>query len=163
MNTFDDFKIKKQLLNAVSDLGLKYPTPIQQESYAPILGGFDFVGIAQTGTGKTIAYILPILQDLKYSEQKHPRVLVMVPTRELVIQIVRQIEKLTPNISIRVLGVYGGSSNINTQKQAIVEGLDIIVGTPRRLYDLELTTVLRLKSIKKLVIYGIRNSLVIFN
>lgn len=152
MNTFDDFKIKKQLLNTVSDLGLKYPTPIQQESYAPILGGFDFVGIAQTGTGKTIAYILPILQDLKYSEQKHPRVLVMAPTRELVIQIVGQIEKLTPNISIRALGVYGGSSNINTQKQAIVEGLDIIVGTPRRLYDLALTNVLRLKSIKKLVI-----------
>ena len=152
MNTFDDFKIKKQLLNAVSDLGFKNPTTIQQESYAPILGGFDFVGIAQTGTGKTIAYMLPILQDLKYSEQKHPRVLVMVPTRELVIQIVEQIKKLTPNISVRVLGVYGGSSNINTQKQAIVKGLDIIVGTPRRLYDLALTNVLRLKSIKKLVI-----------
>lgn len=152
MNTFEDFKIKKQLRKALDDAGLETPTPIQQESYSPILGGFDFVGIAQTGTGKTIAYLLPILQELKYSEELHPRVLVLVPTRELVIQIVEQIEKLSPYLSIRALGVYGGSSNISTQKQAVVEGLDIIVGTPRRLYDLALTNVLRLKSIKKLVI-----------
>lgn len=152
MKTFKDFKIKKQLLNAIADLGFEKPTPIQQESYSPILGGFDFVGIAQTGTGKTIAYLLPILQDLKFSDQLHPRVLVLAPTRELVIQIVEQIEKLTPYLSVRVLGVYGGSNNINSQKKALTEGQDIIVGTPRRLYDLVLTNVLRLKSIKKLVI-----------
>ena len=151
MNTFEEFKIKNQLLNAITDLGLEKPTPIQEESYSAILGGRDFVGIAQTGTGKTIAYLLPILQDLKYSEQPHPRVLILVPTRELVIQIVKEIEKLTTYINIRVLGVYGGT-NITPQKQAIVEGLDIIVGTPRRLYDLALTKVLRLKSIKKMVI-----------
>lgn len=151
MKTFQDFKIKNQLLNAIEDLGFEKPTPIQDESYSPILAGSDFVGIAQTGTGKTIAYLLPILQDLKFSEQPHPRVLVLVPTRELVIQIVEQIEKLTPYINVRALGVYGGT-NINTQKNAISEGLDIIVGTPRRLYDLALTSVLRLKSIKKLVI-----------
>ena len=152
MNTFEDLKIKKQLRNAIADLRFEKPTPIQQESYSPILGGFDFVGIAQTGTGKTIAYLLPILHDLKYSDQPHPRVLVMAPTRELVIQIVEQIEKLTPYLSLRVLGVYGGSNNINAQKKAVAEGLDLIVGTPRRLYDLVLTNVLRLKSIKKLVI-----------
>lgn len=151
MNTFEDFKIKKQLLNAIADLGFEKPTPIQEESYSTILGGRDFVGIAQTGTGKTIAYLLPILQDLKFSDQPHPRVLVLVPTRELVIQIVKEIEKLTPYLSMRVLGVYGGT-NINTQKLAIAQGLDIIVGTPRRLYDLSLTHVLRLNSIKKLVI-----------
>jgi len=151
MNTFEEFKIKNQLLNAITDLGLEKPTPIQEESYSAILGGRDFVGIAQTGTGKTIAYLLPILQDLKYSEQPHPRVIILVPTRELVIQIVKEIEKLTTYINIRVLGVYGGT-NITPQKQAIVEGLDIIVGTPRRLYDLALTKVLRLKSIKKMVI-----------
>jgi ATP-dependent RNA helicase RhlE len=151
MNSFENFKIKKQLLNAISDLGFTEPTDIQQESYSNILGGRDFVGIAQTGTGKTIAYLLPILQDLKFSDQPNPKVLILVPTRELVIQIVEEIEKLTPYLSIRVLGVYGGT-NINTQKQAISKGLDIIVGTPRRLYDLALTNVLRLKSIKKLVI-----------
>jgi len=152
MNTFEDFKIKKQLQNAIADLGFEKPTPIQQESYSTILGGSDFVGIAQTGTGKTMAYLLPILQDLKYSDQPHPRVLILVPTRELVIQIVEQIEKLSAYLSLRVLGVYGGTNNINPQKRAITKGLDIIVGTPRRLYDLALSNVLRLKSIKKLVI-----------
>ena len=152
MNTFEDFKIKKQLQKAIVDLGLEEPTPIQQASYSTILGGSDFVGIAQTGTGKTFAYLLPILQDLKYSDQKHPRVLILAPTRELVIQIVEQIEILTPYLSVRALGVFGGSNNINNQKRAVAEGVDIIVGTPRRLYDLVLANVLRLKSIKKLVI-----------
>lgn len=152
MKTFEDFKIKKQLQKAIAELGYEKPTPIQQASFSPILGGFDFVGIAQTGTGKTIAYLLPILQDLKYSDQLQPRVLILAPTRELVIQIVEQIEKLTPYVSLRVLGVYGGSNNINSQKRALTGGADIIVGTPRRLYDLSLTSLLRLKSIKKLVI-----------
>ncbi|NQV53166.1 MAG: DEAD/DEAH box helicase [Flavobacteriales bacterium] len=151
MSTFEDFKIKKQLLSAIAELGFEKPTPIQEASYSTILAGRDFVGIAQTGTGKTIAYLLPILQDLKFSDQPQPRVLILVPTRELVIQIVKEIEKLTPYINLRVTGVYGGT-NINTQKKAVAEGLDIIVGTPRRLYDLALTNVLRLNSIKKLVI-----------
>ena len=152
MNTFEDFKIKKQLQNAIADLGFEKPTPIQQASYSTILGGSDFVGIAQTGTGKTIAYVLPILQDLKFSDQPNPRVLILVPTRELVIQIVEEIEKLTPYLSVRVLGVYGGSNNMKPQKKAVAEGMDIIVGTPRRLYDLVMANVLRLKSIKKLVV-----------
>lgn len=152
MNTFHDFKVKRQLHEALNDLGFEKPTPIQQESFSPILSGQDYVGIAQTGTGKTIAYLLPIIQDLKYSEQTNPRVLIMAPTRELVIQIVEQIEKLTPYISCRVLGVYGGTNNITGQKIAVSQGQDIIVGTPRRLYDLALTELLKLKSIKKLVI-----------
>jgi ATP-dependent RNA helicase RhlE len=152
MNTFENLKLKKQLKNAIADLGIEKLTPIQQESYSSILGGSDFVGIAQTGTGKTFAYLLPILQELKFSDQQHPRVLILAPTRELVIQIVKEIEKLTPYLSIRVAGVYGGSSNIKTQKKAVNDGLDIVVGTPRRLYDLVLANVLRLKTIKKLVI-----------
>lgn len=151
MKRFTDFKIRKELLNAIDEMGFEEPTPIQEEAYSPILAGRDFVGIAQTGTGKTMAYLLPLLQSLKYSDQPNPRVLILVPTRELVIQIVEQIEKLTPYLTIRTLGVFGGT-NINTQKQAIIEGLDIIVGTPRRLYDLALSNVLRLNGIKKLVI-----------
>ncbi len=152
MNTFEDFKIKKQLQNAISDLGFEKPSPIQQESYSSILAGTDFVGIAQTGTGKTIAYLLPILQDLKFSDQLYPRVVILAPTRELVIQIVEQIEKLTPYITVRVVGVYGGSNNINAQKKSVSDGVDILVGTPRRMYDLLLTNFLLLKSVKKLVI-----------
>lgn len=152
MTTFAELKIKKQLLNAILDLGFEKLSPIQQASYSTILGGADFVGIAQTGTGKTIAYSLPILQDFTFTEQSHPRVLVLAPTRELVIQIVAQIEKLTPYMTVRVLGVYGGSNNIMPQKKAIAKGVDILVGTPQRVYDLAQSNILRLKSIKKLVI-----------
>lgn len=152
MKKFEDFKIKKQLKNAISDLGFKNPTTIQQESYSTILSGKDFVGISQTGTGKTLAYILPLLQNLSYSDQSNPRILILVPTRELVIQIVEEIEKLTTYLSVRVVGVYGGSNNINSQKSEIIKGLDIIVGTPRRLYDLTLSSILKLKSINKLII-----------
>jgi ATP-dependent RNA helicase RhlE len=116
-----------------------------------VRSGKDVVGIAQTGTGKTFAYMLPVLRDLKFSMQQHPRILVLVPTRELVMQVVEEIEKLTTYINVRILGVYGGT-NINTQKRAIAEGLDIIVATPGRLYDLALSKALKLNSIQKLVI-----------
>ena len=96
--------------------------------------------------------MLPLLQELKFSDQPHPRILILAPTRELVIQIVEQLEKLTTYISVRIAGVYGGSNNIKTQKKAVAAGIDILVGTPRRVYDLALSNVLRLKSIKKLVI-----------
>ncbi|MGY0408739.1 MAG: DEAD/DEAH box helicase, partial [Polaribacter sp.] len=101
--------------------------------------------------GKTFAYMMPILRDLKFSKEKHPRILVLVPTRELVLQVVDEIEKLAKYINVRVLGVYGGT-NINTQKQAILQGQDIIVATPGRLYDLGLSNALKLKNIQKLVI-----------
>ena len=152
MNTFEDFKIKKQLQKALTELGLNKPTPIQEASYSTMLSGRDFVGIAQTGTGKTIAYLLPILQELKYSDQTDPRVVILAPTRELVIQIVEEIEKLTAYISLRTIGVFGGSNNMKNQKLAVSQGADIIVGTPRRLYDLVLSNKLKLRSIKKLVI-----------
>lgn len=151
MHLFTDFKISKQLLNSLDDRGFTIPTQIQQEAFSVILSGKDMVGIAQTGTGKTLAYMLPILQDLKFSTEINPRVLVMVPTRELVLQVVEEIEKLTTYQNVRVLGVYGGT-NINTQKKAVLEGTDIIVATPGRLYDLVLSRFLQLKNIKKLVI-----------
>ncbi|GAB5557786.1 MAG: DEAD/DEAH box helicase [Schleiferiaceae bacterium] len=152
MKAFEDYKIKKQLQKALADLGYTHATPIQEAAISPIMSGADFVGIAQTGTGKTFAYLLPILQNLEYSDQDHPRVIILAPTRELVIQIVEQIEKLTTYVNIRVEGVFGGSSNINAQRLAVSEGMDIIVGTPRRLLDLVLSGHIRLKSIKKLII-----------
>jgi len=149
--TFQDLNINNQLFNALDDLGFTKPTPIQEQAFNVVSSGKDVVGIAQTGTGKTFAYMLPILKDLKFSEQENPRVLVLVPTRELVVQVVDEIEKLSKYINNRVLGVYGGT-NINTQKQAIADGIDILVATPGRLYDLALSRVLQLKSIQKLVI-----------
>jgi len=151
MSTFQDLNLSKQLHYAIDDLGFTQPTEVQEKSFSVILSGKDMVGIAQTGTGKTFAYLLPILRDLKFSKQLNPRVLIVVPTRELVIQIVEETEKIAKYINVRVLGVYGGT-NINTQKQAIAEGTDIIVATPGRLYDLALSRTLKLKSIQKLVI-----------
>lgn len=151
MDTFELFNLIKPLSKAVNELGLVKPTPIQQESYKVILSGKDVVGIAQTGTGKTFAYSLPILQQFKFLKQDHPRVLILVPTRELVIQTVDEIKKLAKYMHTRILGVYGGT-NINTQKIAVAEGCDILVATPGRLYDLALTRVLQLKGIKQLVI-----------
>lgn len=149
--TFNDLNLNTPLYNALEDLGFVTPTPIQSESFSVLASGKDVVGIAQTGTGKTLAYMLPILRNLKYSQQDNPRVLVLVPTRELVVQVVSEIEKFSKYINNRVLGVYGGT-NINTQKQAVAQGQDIIVATPGRLYDLAVSRVLQLKSIQKLVI-----------
>ncbi|MEA1875919.1 MAG: DEAD/DEAH box helicase [Bacteroidota bacterium] len=151
MSAFENFNLSKQLSNAVDELGFDQPTPIQSEAYSVILSGKDVVGIAQTGTGKTFAYILPLLRDLKFSKQITPRVLIMVPTRELVIQGVEQIESLTKYLNIRTLGVYGGV-NINTQKQYVAQGTDILVATPGRLYDLVVARALQLKTVKKVVI-----------
>jgi ATP-dependent RNA helicase RhlE len=151
MESFQDLNLSKQLRNALDDLKFSKPTPIQEKAFAPIMSGKDLLGIAQTGTGKTLAYMLPILQDFKFSKQVNPRVLVMVPTRELVIQVVDNIEKLAEYISLRVLGVYGGT-NINTQAQFVAQGCDVLVATPGRLYDLTLNRALQLKAIKKLVI-----------
>ncbi|WP_405206930.1 DEAD/DEAH box helicase [Aquimarina sp. LLG6339-5] len=149
--TFRDLNLSTQLLNALDDLEFKTPTPIQEQAFSVVMSGKDVVGIAQTGTGKTYAYMLPILRMLKYSVQQNPRVLVLVPTRELVVQVVDEIEKLSTYINVRVTGVYGGT-NINTQKQAVSEGLDIVVATPGRLYDLAVSRALQLKSIQKIVI-----------
>ncbi len=149
--TFRDLNLSNQLINALDDLGFETPTPIQEQAFSVVMSGKDVVGIAQTGTGKTYAYMLPILRMLKYSAQENPRVLVLVPTRELVVQVVDEIEKLSTYLNSRITGVYGGT-NINTQKQIVADGLDIIVATPGRLYDLAVSRVLQLKSIQKVVI-----------
>lgn len=149
--TFQDLNITTPLRNALEDIAITTPTPIQEQSFSSIMSGKDMVGIAQTGTGKTFAYMLPILRMLRYSKQKNPRVLVLVPTRELVVQVVEEIEKLTAYMNVRISGVYGGV-NINTQHQALLQGQDILVATPGRLYDLVLRRALQLKSIQKLVI-----------
>jgi len=151
MSNFEKLKLSTPLYNAIADLGFEQATPIQVEAVPVILSGRDVVGIAQTGTGKTFAYLWPILRDLKYSTQVNPRVLILVPTRELVVQVVEQAESLTKYSNTRVLGVYGGT-NINTQKEAVVAGTDILVATAGRLYDLIQHDALRLNAVKKLVI-----------
>jgi ATP-dependent RNA helicase RhlE len=148
---FQDLNLNTPLLNALSEMGFSQPTPIQEKAFPIIMSGKDVVGISQTGTGKTVAYLLPLLRQLRYTEQKHPRVLVLVPTRELVIQVMEELQKLTAYMSVRVDGVYGGT-NINTQSARLYSGVDILVATPGRLYDLAMRGTLRLKFVQKLVI-----------
>ena len=151
MESFEELNISKQLLNAITDLGFEKPTPIQEEAFPIAMSGKNIVGIAQTGTGKTLAYMLPILQQFKFSKDYKPKAIILVPTRELVIQVVEQIELFTKYMTTRVLGVYGGV-NIKTQMGQLTQGVDIVVGTPGRLYDLAANRSLLLQNVKKLVI-----------
>jgi ATP-dependent RNA helicase RhlE len=151
MNTFEQFNLPKSLQKAIDELGLTTPTPIQEKSFSVIMSGRDVMGIAQTGTGKTLAYLLPLLKQWKFIATDSPRIVILVPTRELVVQIVDVIESLTKYMSVRTLGIYGGV-NINTQKKAVYQGIDILVGTPGRTMDLALDNVIRFDSVQKLVI-----------
>lgn len=151
MATFEQFNLPKSLQKALDELGFRQPTPIQEKSFNVILSGKDVMGIAQTGTGKTFAYLLPLLKQWKFQPTDAPRVVILVPTRELVVQVVEEVEKLTQYMSIRVLGIYGGV-NINTQRKAVYDGVDILVGTPGRTMDLALDNVLQFDCLQKLVI-----------
>jgi len=149
--TFQDLNLNKPLLNALADMEFEYPTPIQKEAFSVIMSGKDVMGVAQTGTGKTVAYLLPLLRMMKFSNQVPPRILIIVPTRELVVQQVAEAEKLTKYLNFRVGGAYGGT-NINNQKRLLMAGLDLLIATPGRLLDLSLHGVLKLQSIKHFVI-----------
>ncbi len=151
MNTFDHLDLNRQLRNVIEDLGFEKPTPIQEQAFSIIRSGKDVVGISQTGTGKTFAYAMPILRDLKFSKQTAPRVIILVPTRELVVQVVEQFESYAKYFSLRIKGIYGGT-NLNTQGAYVAEGCDILVATPGRLYDSVLARYVQLKSVNKLVI-----------
>lgn len=149
--TFSDLNLNSPILNALDDLGFETPTPIQERAFSAMMSGQDVVGIAQTGTGKTIAYLLPCLRLWKFSKNTVPQVLVIVPTRELVVQVVDELVKLSKYMSVYALGVYGGA-NIRTQRAEVLKGCDFLVATPGRLMDLILDGTLKTKTIKKVVI-----------
>ena len=149
--TFDDLNLNTPLLSALDDLGYTNPTTIQHRVFPIVMSGKDVCGIAQTGTGKTFAYLLPCLRQWKFSKDKAPQILIIVPTRELVAQVVEAVKNLTPYMSLIVTGVYGGV-NINTQKAEVEKGVDVLVATPGRLYDLAMNGAFKTKMIKKLVI-----------
>ena len=148
---FSELNLNRQLLNALEDLGLKTPTAIQEKVYSVVMSGKDVCGIAQTGTGKTFAYLLPCLRQFQFSKIKNPQILIIVPTRELVVQVLEEIQKLTKYMSVVSAGVYGGV-NLRPQSAEVAAGVDVLVGTPGRLVDLLATGVLKPKFIKKLVI-----------
>ncbi|RYD56799.1 MAG: DEAD/DEAH box helicase [Sphingobacteriales bacterium] len=149
--TFEELNLSKPLADALAELGFKEPTTIQHRAFPVIMSGADVCGIAQTGTGKTFAYLLPTARQMKYAKDRMPQMLVLVPTRELVDQTVEAARQLLKYTSLVVLGVYGGVS-MSRNVAAVNEGVDILVATPGRLLDLAYQGSLRLKNIKRLVI-----------
>jgi ATP-dependent RNA helicase RhlE len=104
--TFEELNLTKPLLNALQDVGYTTPTTIQAKAFSVIMSGKDVLGIAQTGTGKTVAYLLPSIKHWKYDKEKLPQILVLVPTRELVVQVEEEAKKLTKYTNADVVGVF---------------------------------------------------------
>lgn len=148
---FEDFNLNRQLLNAVDDLGYKKPTPVQQKTIPAILAGHDIIGIAQTGTGKTAAYLLPLLYKIKYAQGQIPRALILAPGKELAIQIFENLQQLSNYCGTRNVCLYGGIGP-KTQIEQIENGVDIIVSTPGRFLELYRKGVVLTKEIKTFVL-----------
>lgn len=137
---FDDYKIADELKEGIRKLGFKRPTDIQFKSIQPILSGDDVLAIAQTGTGKTAAFAIPIIDILNYRKKTQRRddgirAVVMVPTRELAIQITEVFNKLEQGTLVKTFGVFGGVEQ-DPQIAELQKGFDIMVATPGRLFDL---------------------------
>ncbi len=135
ITSFEQFDLNRQLLNAVADAGYTEPTPIQQKTIPLSLGNHDVLGIAQTGTGKTAAYLLPLLMKIKYAQGHAPRALILAPTRELVMQINQAVSELGKYTDLRHLALFGGLGP-KTQIETLQKGVDILVATPGRFMDL---------------------------
>lgn len=133
--SFEKFKLNKQLLEAVAESGYEKPTPIQGRAIPLALAGHDILGIAQTGTGKTAAYVLPILFKIKYAQGNHPRALILAPTRELVLQIEQEVIRFGKYTDLRYVSLFGGLGP-KTQIETVQKGVDLIIATPGRFMDL---------------------------
>ena len=148
---FEDLKLKRQFLNAVSDLGFFKPTPIQIQAIPRILAGQDVIGVAQTGTGKTGAYVLPLLQKLKGRQDGAPRVAILVPTKELALQVHGAVESFAMHTDIRALALVGGVGP-KTQIAELEAGTDVVVATPGRFMELYLKGALVTKKLHSMVL-----------
>jgi ATP-dependent RNA helicase RhlE len=151
VNSFSALKIPRQFLNAIDDLGYTTPTAIQEKSIPAVLSGQDVMGIAQTGTGKTVAYLLPLLRMLNYAQGADPRALILLPTRELAIQIGQAFDALTKYTDLRKAVLFGGAG-AKTQIAELEKGVDVIIASPGRFLDLYLEGHITTKKIKHLVL-----------
>ncbi|MGA2553363.1 MAG: DEAD/DEAH box helicase, partial [Smithella sp.] len=132
--SFEKFKLDAKIMASVQALGYKVPTPIQLQSIPPIMEGRDVMGLAQTGTGKTAAFVLPILQRLMQGPRGHIRALIIAPTRELSEQTHKAIGQLGRRAQIHSASIYGGV-NINGQITRLRDKIDIVSACPGRLLD----------------------------
>lgn len=139
------------LLATLDTLGYEEPTPIQREAIPPLLAGRDLLGQAATGTGKTAAFTLPLLQRIAHSSRRYPSVLILVPTRELAMQVAEAVTRYGKELKISVLAVYGGQA-IGLQLHALKRGVDVVVATPGRALDHIRRKTLQLKTIQTVVL-----------
>lgn len=149
-SSFEALKLNRQLLNAIEEAGYQNPTPIQEQGIPLILSGHDVLGIAQTGTGKTAAFVLPLLMKLKFAQGDHVRGLILAPTRELVLQTGAVVEALARYTGLRYVCLYGGTGT-TAQIESLRKGVDIIVSTPGRFMDLYLKNEIVVKQLNTLV------------
>ena len=152
MNPFLELGIREEVVKAISEIGFEKPSEIQEKAIPVLLtGSDDFVGLAQTGTGKTAAFGLPLLEQLDFS-QKHPQALILCPTRELCLQIAKDLEKFAKYIdNVHVVAVYGGA-NISDQLRQIRRGVQIVVATPGRMLDIIGRNAIDFSSVKYVVL-----------
>ncbi|MCG7539619.1 DEAD/DEAH box helicase [Pseudoalteromonas sp. CO348] len=151
--TFSELQLHPELLSAITELGFESPTPIQEKSIPLLLSGCDLIASAQTGTGKTAAFMLPILHSMLIGGEqgeKSVRALILTPTRELAQQVAEHTEKLVVNTNLNVVCLYGGA-NIGPQEKRLRAGVDVVVATPGRLLDHLIKGTLTLKNIQHLV------------
>ena len=150
--SFAGLGLRAELLRALSTLGYEEPTPIQREAIPALVAGHDVVGQAATGTGKTAAFALPVLQGLTAgSREAGPAALILVPTRELAEQVSQAVHRYGRDLGVRVLPVYGGQP-IGRQLQALQRGVDVVVGTPGRVLDHIDRATLRLGEVRTVVL-----------
>jgi ATP-dependent RNA helicase RhlE len=153
--SFRALNLSPEMLKAVADAGYTEPTPIQVAAIPLISAGHDIIGIAQTGTGKTAAFVLPILMKLAASkptgQPRRPRALVVAPTRELVVQIEENVRAYAKHVPLRMATVFGGVSE-RPQIEALRSGVDLVVATPGRLIDLMDQRVANLSGVEFLVL-----------
>ena len=136
--TFNDFHFDSSLMDGLESMGYKQPTPIQQQAIPVIQAGKDLIACAQTGTGKTAAFVLPVLDKIIKAKKHGINTLIIAPTRELVLQIDQQIEGMAYFCGVSSIGIYGGNDGITWERQAnaLREGVDIVIATPGRLIAL---------------------------
>jgi len=146
---FTSLNLRDELVQAINELGYSEPTPIQAAIIPIMLNGADVIGQAQTGTGKTAAFALPILQNL--TPQRHVQALILAPTRELALQVADSMTEYGKHLDVRVLAVYGGQP-YGPQISRLNRGVDVVVGTPGRLLDLIERNALNIKHIRTLVL-----------
>ncbi|MCU0417912.1 MAG: DEAD/DEAH box helicase [Cytophagaceae bacterium] len=152
--TFADFNFQEDLLLSLADMGFQEPSPIQEQAIPIIQSGRDLVACAQTGTGKTAAFMLPLLDIITRNDIDGLKVLVIVPTRELAIQIDQQIQGFSYHLSVSSTAIYGGGDGVSwdQQRHSLIKGVDIIVATPGRLMAQLQSGVVSLKTVKHIVL-----------